>query len=752
MKKTFFLLVTLLLFTNIYTQQNRWEEYLQKRDYNNICNYNNNIYINTANILTEYTDTEINNYWKKDLLNHINISSLNSDNNYLYIGYNNGGVDILNNNITKSINDIINSNISTDKTINYICNKNDTLYICTNFGFITYSIKKQETIDTYLIGRNGGKIKVFDILFNKNKLYTATSEGLKSIDQNENYKIIENWNTIDNQETINIENNNDTIYYICKNSENKTVRILENNTIKEIDLFENNINNIKYIDNKLYIITDNKIYNTSDDVNMDSIVKYNQWTNNIYPSDITKYKGNIYITDHEYGLIKQINNDFFIKYRTGPFIDNTLKVNQLNNELWFTHSPSLGFNYNRSGASNYSEYNNNWYIYNSTTYYNQLDTIYDAIDVAFNKDENKAFIGYFTLGGVAEIKDNKFIKIHSNFNSTLKPTYWGAQTSVSSLSYDKDGNLYIMSNQSTEKPISVYATDSIWYNLPFTNEVKNNFFGDMIHTNSGDVWVTKPSGQGLLVFNDQKTFLNANDDNIKTYTNSPGEGNLISNKTTAIAEDKNGTIWVGTDKGLCIIDIYNTPYDNNNEAYEIIIDNNGVAEAVLGNQYITSIKIDGANRKWIGTANAGVFLLSDDGREELLHFTTENSPLLTDEISSIAINKENGKVYIASSLGTISYQSDASESKENYSEAKIFPNPFIRNKHDYITINNLTENSNIRITDISGNIIHQNNTNGGMYQWNCKNINNEDIKTGVYLIFISNEIGDTHTTLKLLVK
>ena len=81
---------------------------------------------------------------------------------------------------------------------------------------------------------------------------------------------------------------------------------------------------------------------------------------------------------------------------------------------------------------------------------------------------------------------------------------------------------------------------------------------------------------------------------------------------------------------------------------------------------MTAIAVDGANRKWVGTAKAGVFLFSDDGLETIHHFTTDNSPLLSDNIFEIAIDGKNGTVYFGTEKGLISYKSTAIDGKDNY--------------------------------------------------------------------------------------
>ena len=162
------------------------------------------------------------------------------------------------------------------------------------------------------------------------------------------------------------------------------------------------------------------------------------------------------------------------------------------------------------------------------------------------------------------------------------------------------------------------------------------------------------------------------------------------------------------------------------------------------------IAIDGANRKWIGTEKSGVFLLSEEGTEEILHFTTENSPLFSNNIIDIAINPENGEVFIGTGEGLISYRSDATEGESAQSETHVFPNPVRESYNGPIAINGLVTDANIKITDIDGNLVFEDFAKGGQAIWNGKNKNGERASTGVYLVFSTDINGVEKTVSKIL--
>jgi hypothetical protein len=161
--------------------------------------------------------------------------------------------------------------------------------------------------------------------------------------------------------------------------------------------------------------------------------------------------------------------------------------------------------------------------------------------------------------------------------------------------------------------------------------------------------------------------------------------------------------------------------------------------------------VDGANRKWVGTSKAGVFLFSEDGLETIHHFTTENSPLLSNKIFEIAIDGKKGTVYFGTEGGLISYKSTAIDGKDDFGDVYVYPNPVREDYQGEIVVTGLVGNVNVKITDINGNIVFETTALGGQAIWDGRTFSGNRVRTGVYMIFCTNEDGSqTHIT-KLLV-
>jgi hypothetical protein len=180
-------------------------------------------------------------------------------------------------------------------------------------------------------------------------------------------------------------------------------------------------------------------------------------------------------------------------------------------------------------------------------------------------------------------------------------------------------------------------------------------------------------------------------------------------------------------------------------------DGTQLADYLLESEKIRTICVDGGNRKWIGTESNGAYLVSDNGQETIFHFTSENSPLLSNKVLSIAIHPLTGEVFIGTDKGLVSYRSDAIEGKSTYSDVYAFPNPVRPDYEGLITITGLLANSTVRITDINGNSIFEGISEGGQITWNGRNRLGNRLSSGVYLVYAATSDGLDGIVSKILI-
>ena len=257
----------------------------------------------------------------------------------------------------------------------------------------------------------------------------------------------------------------------------------------------------------------------------------------------------------------------------------------------------------------------------------------------------------------------------------------------------------------------------------------------------GNRWIRQGDFGGILIISpkNQRQFVSMG----------IGLGGLPSSNVKSLALDRDRQMWVGTDRGVVVFDNPSAVFSGKNfDAYTPVFER----RRLLGNETITSIAIDGGNRKWIGTKN-GIFLFIPDGTELVINFTEKNSPLPANEIFYITAEPKTGEVYIHTPKGMVSYRGTATEGdlKQDENAVKVFPNPVRPGFDGQIGIEGLVENAFVKITDIAGNLVFETRANGGTAVWNGKTLSGGRVETGIYLIFSGNKKGEETLVSRLAV-
>ena len=637
------------------------------------------------------------------------------------ITYENCNIDLIKEGRIINISDIKRKEIIGNKLINNITIKKGIAYLSCTFGLVLLDLEKEEIKDTYRIGENGNFVGINSCAFNEQNIFVASEDGIYSADIHSTSLFDFNSWELDTNRTENYWNIfsiGDSIWTGDSNS------------------FYNN--NLLFIaNNDTVLIYENLL--TNPDTLIDNKLKYIQY---IY-HDI---KENTWIADSENGLLQFINFNYqgnFIP--EGPTINDTYSLEYENNTLYMCHGGHINFSSQGKiydGVSirkNYDE----WINYNYTA------IGIDVLEVAV-KNGTEYYASW--RDGLSEIKNGELVIRYDNDNTNGALETTGSSNNrikISDLKFDDNGNLWGL-NSEVNHPLFVKTTDNEWFSFGMNQDRLGLFFDDLIIDQYNQKWGILGRG-GLFVYNDNNTISDANDDQYKILKNSVGQGNLPSMGVYSIAEDLDGEIWVGTDKGIGIFYNPSAIFSGNNfDAQQVLIQEGDYGQYLLSEEKIKCITIDGANRKWIGTEKTGVFLISEDGMEEIQHFTAENSPLFSNNIYDITINPENGEVFIGTEKGLISYRSDATTGVKTQEETHVFPNPVRETYNGPIAINGLITNANIKITDIDGNLVFEDFAKGGQAIWSGKNKNGERASTGVYLVFSTDINGLEKMVSKIL--
>jgi len=742
-----------------------WRDHLPYSDVVSVSDAGNIVYCATNSAVFTYDKTDFT-LQKINLINglsDIGVSKIkyNSYDNRVLIAYTNGNLDIIDEN--KSITNlsfIKNSSIIANKNINHIYLKNQFAYISTGFGVVVLDMDKMEILDTYIFGPNGAYLNTNAVTLDSLNIYAASSQGVyfASLNSsnladfnnwsllpnlgNKNYNGIVNFN---NKLIVSLKNttwNTDTLYY--QDTTGAWLPLLSGININEITITTNN---------KLAVISDNLIYFYDKNLNnFNTLWNYNSILPSTKDVDIDNYY-TYWIADENLGLVKWDGgqNTEFI-YPNGPTTNKVFDIDMINNTLWFVSGgydgSSFTSNYNNTHLYNYN-ISNNWATPKDVLFNSLNNIAMDAVAVTINPtNENQTFIGTWN-DGLYELNNGTFTKVYDAKNSSLDSTFFGT-TKVGGMAFDKNQNLWVTS-AFTINNLSVKTPDNTWYAYSFPNMITNqDAVTKIIVDKNNNKWVIVPRSANILVFNDNGTLDNTSDDKKVVLTNTDGAGNIPGNFIFDIAEDLDGEIWLGTDKGVGVFYSPSQVFDQQINAQQVFIQQDGQTQILLETENVTSIAIDGANRKWFGTSNSGVFLMSADGTEEISHFTKDNSPLFSNTILDIAINQNTGEVFFATDKGLISYKGTATKSNDSFNNILVYPNPV---KHDFtgtIAIRGLMKNTDVRITDISGNIVYKTKSLGGQAIWDGNDMNGNRVQTGVYMVFNGSEDGNQKKAAKIL--
>jgi len=705
-----------------------WKDYQSYSRASYIAETENKIYCVTNGGLfyINKEDNTINRRSKITGLSDIGVKQItyDQDSKITIITYENCNIDLLRNNIIVNISDVKRKEIIGEKLINNVIIKEKLAYLSSTFGLIVVDLENEEIKDTYKIGQNGNYYGINNCAFDSINILVASEGGVYYADKNSSTLFDFNSWILDTNRTGNYENIfvvEDSIWVGNENSfyNNKSLILSTNDTI------------FKY--NNLLLNTDTIVHNKLESINY------------IYVDN----EENMWVADENNGLLKFTNSQFQERFvPEGPIRNDVYSLEYENNTLYISHGGHANFGTNsfiKDGVSIRNN-SNDWINYDYYTLGNSRDVLEVAI-----KNGKEYYASWYN--GIAVMEGGELIKNfgYENTNGILDTTYYSNnRIRISDLKFDSDDNLWGLSSE-VNRPLFVKTKNDEWFSFSMNQDRVGLFFDDITIDRNNLKWGVIGRSGGLFVYDDNNTISNSGDDQYKILKNTVGQGNLPSMRVYCITEDLEGEIWVGTDKGIGIFYNPSAIFSGNNfDAQQILITEGEYGQYLLSEEKVKCITIDGANRKWIGTEKSGVFLISDDGMEEIQHFTSYNSPLFSDNIYDITINPSSGEVFIGTEEGLISYRSDATKGSDKQSTVKVFPNPVRETYNGLIAINGLVTNANIKITTIDGELVFENFAKGGQASWNGKNKNGDRVSTGVYLVFSSDVNGLEKIVSKIL--
>ena len=773
----------------LYTQQNKlsietnssaysgWETYFSYNSTTSIAEGVNEIYFASYNSIFSYNifNSQIE---KFDTLNELSGDEISAfyhseNNNLIAIGYSSGFFQIINLNSNSIINiyDILNKpTIPADrKKINHFYQNEDELLISTGYGISVYDINAFEFGDTYYIGNFASMLNISSTIVDENYIYASSPDlGIFRANLESNLIDFNSWQAIYTGNIYELLiNENNILFY-----DDFNLMSIKNEEIITLSTLQNEIKNVSINDSKIIIISEDNCIIYNNDLSQILNLFESETYMTIFNDGIIK-NNKTYIATEEKGvlIIENSNNGFSFLKPDGPLENNIFSVETLNNHTWVSFgSYSEYFNpypLKYSGVSSYDENLESWFNITKDSIPNQAVNLNNISINPF--DNNNVFISSFH-GGLIEMDNFNFTELYDNNNSGLETLLTSdseyESIRISDIEFDENGDLWVL-NSRVDNPLKSFSLDNnSWNSYDFTEIINDGFqdelgFNDIEIDDYGNKWIASLRS-GLIGFNNDSGNIRLR----KVF--SQDQSDMPSSYVKSIAVDNNNHLWIGTVQGLRVL--YNTSnfFDASVvTTQKIVILEDGIPRELLEQQYITDIEVDGANNKWVGTIGSGVFYFSPNGQQTIYHFTKENSPLPSNNINDISVNSVNGKVYFATDRGLVSFNTGSSSSSENFSNAFVYPNPVrpeFNTQLDKIKIKGLTENVNIKITDIAGNLVAEAQSNinsryrnfnleidGGTAFWNGKNLRNQNVASGVYILMLSDLESYETKILKLMI-
>ena len=417
------------------------------------------------------------------------------------------------------------------------------------------------------------------------------------------------------------------------------------------------------------------------------------------------------------------------------------------------------YDYDKEGTI--QVYNDNeWQIYEDSLSQKTGHAYADLASLDIDpKDDNHVFASGRT--GLYEFRNGKFVKEYNNYNGSPFKTASTVGNDnrdyvmVQGITFDTEGNLWTLNSISPSTNLIVLKNNQ-WINLFQKNLMleTNKSYENMINLfedNEHNLWFCNNHWRkpGVFRYHPYTNQLDLYND----ITNQNGEKEHIT-FINCIAKDLENNIWIGSDIGPFVI--YRNDIEQNNSVYSKIIvprnDDTNLGNYLLSGIEITSIVVDGGGQKWIGTANNGLYLISEDNDTQLEHFTWDNSMLLSNNILSLALSPE-GVLYIGTDKGLCSYKTDSSEPNSTMTHETVYayPNPVRPEYRGNITITGLSYHADIKIVTSNGVLVNQGRSTGGSYVWDGNDQKGRRVASGIYMVQTATSSGDKGTVCKIAI-
>lgn len=777
MKNTFLFLLTLCVAVSVYADEgmHTWRSHIAYGNVSEVVNTDDAVYALAGSglVRVDKATEQMTCYSKQDGFHGANIIHIAYDpqNRSLIVLYEDGLIDFVRNGNITALSDLQLKQMSASKKANSLYVRDGRAYLGMQFGVVVVNIRKQEIEDTYYIGKEGTEVDVRSVCCSADSVYALAGNRVYSADRNANLLDFNVWHS---SHPLSAESYQDIT---CFRNRLYLLADMELN-VRNDDGWqavspEMHFSGFRQSDGHLYLMQGGPaLVEYIPDAGIDIIAS------SYYVSDVLNDNGTLWYAAGKAGVIRHDADGTQAFFPEGPAVNIPYRMKVVNGRLYVVPGARWASQEFRGGyVMIYDIAADRWTNIDFETITNQIGTLaMDFMNVAvdpFNK-EHIIVTSYGT--GLYEFENNKLVGWYNHQNSPLETRIEGAEAlkyiRTDAATFDDEGNLWLLNmgnnplhvispqqllaarSQGTASwnKYSLVTNDGITFPLMTGGEM----FIDRRHSN----WKWIPYARynpGLILYDDNGTPFYQRDD--KTYfttsfVDQDGK-TIVPTYIYDVVQDLDNDLWVMLEEGLLIIPA-KVDFRNFNSCTRVKIprnDGTNLADYLLGTERINTVAVDGANRKWMGTESSGLYLLSEDGMETLEHFTTDNSPLPSNQILSVAIDPQSGRVFVGTGAGLMSYQGDATEGEDSLTPENIYayPNPVRPDYQGVITIAGLMEETVVKIVDNGGNLVCQTHSNGGLAVWDGRNGSGQRAASGVYTAFCNAPDGKNHAVVKILI-
>lgn len=700
-------------------------------------------------------------------LSSIGVSDIKYDasSGFLMVVYADSDIDVLTPAGTVNVADIKNNlGIVGDKTINDIHFENQTAYLATGFGVVSYDMENLEFGFTTQMG-----LQVYSTTLDQDgNLYAATEDGIYSLDLNQDFNFgdFANWTFLGPEvglplvyDCSDIEYDGSNLFMISDNQvwvqKDNTFEIFQEAEAGEEFTFLSEDGPEFMIGSRFEGQFNSRITYVDSELN---ISLGTQSCSNFVNNAIGEESGRIWYADEWNGFRYTDSKDGDCRTVSvnSPFSHTVSDLAVKDGVLYCASggvTDGFNFQFNRNGLYVLDEGEWTNYREGSPEIF-RTEELLNVFKVAPHPDNDRVYLGSFFAGLMeANFQANTYSIFNSDNSQIVGSTGEPGREKVAGLAFDNNKTLWITLYEA-QKPLVAITAEGTIHSFDVVSSTR---LADVAVDDLGYKWI-QVFGGGVLVYDDNGTPNNPSDDRQKIINSS--NSNLKTNFVNAISKDLDGDMWVGTTQGPVIFgcgsSVFETDSEGNAACPGVIrqVTEDEIPAELLVTEDVRSIAVDGGNQKWIGTRN-GIFVQSPGGTDKIARFTSENSPLFDDNIIDMAFDEESGIMYIASDRGVQAYKTSTTGGG-NFHRTNVYayPNPVRPEYEGLIAFKGFPRDATIKVTDIQGQLVHEGTALGGQATWDGLDYNGKAVASGVYLVFSNsrdNSLDPSTAVTKVLI-